>query len=141
MPSSHSCAKRDQERVLHVRIDTSEGEGCSGDPIADYVAIWMELDAFHQSRRLTEEGWSFLADRLQRPIEMRLLERKPVTVHGALAALELAAYVIDQFEGPDSAGDRAWYRRLRQHMLQAAREFLSTQNDDLSLEPLREASA
>ena len=53
-----------------------------GDPVADYVALWLALDVFHERGRLTEEGWTFLTEHLQRPLELRLLERAPATIDG-----------------------------------------------------------
>lgn len=105
------------------------------DPMADYVAIWMALDSFHQTERLTEEGWSFLSDRLQRPIEMRLLERRPTTLAGAVAALDMATHLMKTFEGNDTAGDEAWYRRLRLHLIEQASQLLHRQVDHLAREP------
>ncbi|MCB1972309.1 MAG: hypothetical protein H6851_17310 [Geminicoccaceae bacterium] len=96
-----------------------------GDPVIDYVAVWMALEVFHDNCRLTEEGWSFLTEHLQRPIELRLMERKPATYAGALKALNLASYImenLEQSEGPESDG--AWYRRLRLHLVKSARDLL-----------------
>lgn len=95
-----------------------------GDPVADYVAMWLALDVFHERGRLTEEGWSFLVEHLQRPLELRLLERAPATVDGAMRALALASHLVRCVDGIVSPGERAWYQRLRDHLLTSARATL-----------------
>lgn len=95
-----------------------------GDPVADYVALWLALDVFHERGRLTEEGWTFLVEHLQRPLELRLLERAPSTVEGAMRALALASHLVSCVDGMVSPGERAWYQRLRDHLLTSARATL-----------------
>lgn len=95
-----------------------------GDPVADYVALWLALDVFHERGRLTEEGWTFLVEHLQRPLELRLLERAPATVEGALRALALANHLLGCVDGMAAPGERAWYQRLRDHLLATARATL-----------------
>ena len=142
-------------------LDREPSRCAVGDPLTDYVKLWMSLERVHQTERLTEEGWIYLNDRMQRPIEMRILERRPQTVAGAIAALDLATYIIESLEseatqtgggqatGP--ASDAIWYRRLRQHLVSSARDYLRhpgrpdrmvSENDlseriagDLALEP------
>lgn len=96
----------------------------SGDPVSDYVAMWMALEVFHERSKLTEEGWTFLSEHLQRPLELRLLERRPSTMDGAMRALTLASYVMENLEQTGNEGERAWYRRLRFHLVTAVRDFL-----------------
>lgn len=95
----------------------------AGDPVADYVAMWLALELFHSSRRLTPEGWAFLTEQLQRPLELRLLEREPRSVEGALKALRMASHIMANLDVGDTP-EAAWYRRLRQHLLDSARSCL-----------------
>lgn len=96
----------------------------SGDPVSDYVAMWMALEVFHERSKLTEEGWTFLSEHLQRPLELRLLERRPMTLDGAMRALTLASYLMENLDQSGNDGERAWYRRLRHHLVTAARDSL-----------------
>ena len=117
----------DLDNVLELR---RRDRDLTGDPIVDYVAIWMALEVFHGNCRLTEEGWSFLGEHLQRPIELRLMERKPLTFTGALKALSMASYIMENLEqGDTQEGDGAWYRRLRLHLVNAARDLLRERLD------------
>ncbi|MCS6780228.1 MAG: hypothetical protein NZ555_11065 [Geminicoccaceae bacterium] len=108
-----------------------------GDPVADYVAMWLALDLFHERGRLTEEGWGFLVEHLQRPLELRLLERTPVTLDGAMRALTMASHIMDHLDQWGSDGQRAWYRRLRNHLVRGARDCLERR---LHAEAARRAS-
>ena len=96
----------------------------SGDPVSDYVAMWMALEVFHERSKLTDEGWAFLSEHLQRPLELRLLERRPLTLDGAMRALTLASYLMENLDQSGNDGERAWYRRLRHHLVTAARDSL-----------------
>lgn len=95
----------------------------AGDPVADYVAMWLALELFHSSRRLTPEGWAFLTEQLQRPLELRLLEREPRSTEGALKALRMASHIMANLDSGDTP-EAAWYRRLRQHLIDSARNCL-----------------
>jgi len=95
-----------------------------GDPLADYVDLWMALERFHERATLTEEGWGCLTEELQRPLELRLAERRPATTGGALKALEMARYLMDNLDTPDSGDSGDWYRRLRNHLVESAHEAL-----------------
>ena len=117
---------RDQDRT-DGQVVWLDDPASQGDPVCDYVALWMEMESFHQNRRLTEEGWAFLGDHLQRPIEMRLLERQPVTLNGALAALEMAAHLMESLDYDAPQNDAAWYRRLRLHLVKSARGVIRDQ--------------
>ena len=110
------------DNVLHLR----QGQR-AGDPLVDYIALWMALEVFHDNCRLTEEGWSFLCDHLQRPLELRLLERRPSTLAGALKALTMASYIMENLEDTNDQQGGAWYRRLRLHLVNAARDTLRQQ--------------
>lgn len=91
-----------------------------GDPLADYIDLWMALERFHERATLTEEGWSCLTEELQRPLELRLAERRPATTGGALKALKMARYLMDNLDGPDTGESGDWYRRLRNHLVESA---------------------
>lgn len=91
-----------------------------GDPLADYIDLWMALERFHERASLTEDGWRCLTEDLQRPLELRLAERRPVTVEGALKALGLARYLMENLDAADNGGSGDWYRRLRNHLVESA---------------------
>ena len=91
-----------------------------GDPLADYIDLWLALERFHERASLTEDGWRCLTEDLQRPLELRLAERRPVTVDGALKALELARYLMENLDSSDNGGSGDWYRRLRNHLVESA---------------------
>jgi len=91
-----------------------------GDPLADYIDLWMALERFHERASLTEDGWRCLTEDLQRPLELRLAERRPVTVEGALKALGLARYLMENLDAPENGGSGDWYRRLRNHLIESA---------------------
>jgi hypothetical protein len=91
-----------------------------GDPLADYIDLWFALERFHERASLTEDGWRCLTEDLQRPLELRLAERRPVTVEGALKALELARYLMENLDSSDNGGSGDWYRRLRNHLVESA---------------------
>ncbi len=91
-----------------------------GDPLADYIDLWMALERFHERASLTEDGWRCLTEDLQRPLELRLAERRPVTVDGALKALELARYLMENLDAAENGGSGDWYRRLRNHLVESA---------------------
>jgi hypothetical protein len=95
-----------------------------GDPLADYVDLWFALERFHERATLTEEGWSCLTEDLQRPLELRLAERRPATVEGALKALEMARYLMENLDSPGNGGSGDWYRRLRNHLVESAHAAL-----------------
>lgn len=96
-----------------------------GDPLADFVDLWLALERFHERAALTEEGWHCLTEQLQRPLELRLLERRPATVTGALKALEMARYLMDNLDSPDCGESGDWYRRLRNHLVEEAHQALA----------------
>lgn len=110
-----------------------------GDPLADYVDLWFALERFHERASLTEDGWACLTEDLQRPLELRLAERRPATVDGALKALELARYLMANLDSPDHGGSGDWYRRLRNHLVDSAHEALKggllAPSSDQRLEP------
>lgn len=99
-----------------------------GDPLSDYIDLWLALERFHERASLTEDGWKCLTEDLQRPLELRLAERRPATIDGALKALELARYLMENLDTPDGdgaghstdLGSGAWYRRLRNHLVDSA---------------------
>ena len=91
-----------------------------GDPLADYIDLWFALERFHERASLTEDGWRCLTEDLQRPLELRLAERRPVTVDGALKALGLARYPMENLYSSDNGGSGDWYRRLRNHLVESA---------------------
>jgi hypothetical protein len=91
-----------------------------GDPLADYIDLWMALEQFHERASLTEDGWRCLTEDLQRPLELRLAERRPVTVEGALKALGLARYLMENLDAADNGGSGDWYRCLRNHLAESA---------------------
>ena len=128
MAAAHDASRTtdDAEHKPDNVLDLGRGHReRGGDPIIDYVAIWMALEVFHDNCKLTEEGWSFLTEHLQRPIELRLIERRPMTCAGALKALNLASYIMENLENADGAeSDGAWYRRLRLHLVKSARDHL-----------------
>ena len=127
-----SAVTKDRDHVEEPRAETPKvlelrrrDRERLGDPVADYVAIWTALEVFHDNCRLTEEGWSFLSEQLQRPIELRLLERTPTSLLGAHKALGMASYIMDNLEqGGGQEEDGAWYRRLRTHLVTGARDLL-----------------
>jgi hypothetical protein len=95
--------------------------GCElGDPLADYVELWLTLESFHERASLTEDGWRCLTEDLQRPLELRLVERRPATVRGALKALEMARYLMENLDVAESNESGDWYRRLRNHLVESA---------------------
>lgn len=91
-----------------------------GDPLADYIDLWFALERFHERASLTEDGWRCLTEDLQRPLELRLAERRPATVDGALKALELARYLMENLDSSDNGGSGDWYRRLRNQLVESA---------------------
>lgn len=91
-----------------------------GDPLADYVELWQALERFHERASLTEDGWRCLTEDLQRPLELRLSERRPVTVRGALKALEMARYLMENLDVAENGESGDWYRRLRNHLVEGA---------------------
>jgi hypothetical protein len=91
-----------------------------GDPLADYVELWLMLESFHERASLTEDGWRCLTEDLQRPLELRLVERRPATVRGALKALEMARYLMENLDVAESSESGDWYRRLRNHLVESA---------------------
>ena len=97
-----------------------------GDPLADYIDLWMALERFHERASLTEDGWRCLTEDLQRPLELRLAERRPVTVEGALKALGLARYLMENLDAADNGGSGDWYRRLRNHLIESAHVALES---------------
>ncbi len=95
--------------------------GCElGDPLADYVELWLTLESFHERASLTEDGWRCLTEDLQRPLELRLAERRPATVKGALKALEMARYLMENLDLAENDELGEWYRRLRNHLVESA---------------------
>lgn len=106
-----------EERVVHIE----DREAATGDPIADYVSIWMALEVFHEECRLTEEGWVFLCEQLQRPLELRLIERQPLSNEGAVRALNMATFIMENMPESDP-----WYQRLRLHLVRSARDYLKS---------------
>lgn len=96
-----------------------------GDPLSDYIELWMALERFHERATLTEEGWNCLTEELQRPLELRLIERRPATTGGALKALEMARYLMDNLDTSDAGESGDWYRRLRNHLVAGAHDALS----------------
>jgi hypothetical protein len=112
-------ADRDDNKVVSMRAGRA-----LGDPLADYIDLWMALERFHERATLTEEGWSCLTEELQRPLELRLAERRPATTGGALKALEMARYLMDNLDSPDAGESGDWYRRLRNHLVESAHEAL-----------------
>ena len=103
-----------------------------GDPLSDYIDLWLALERFHERASLTEDGWKCLTEDLQRPLELRLAERRPATLEGALKALELARYLMANLDSPDGSsagngtdvGSGDWYRRLRNHLVDSAYQAL-----------------
>lgn len=91
-----------------------------GDPLADYVELWLALERFHERASLTEDGWRCLTEDLQRPLELRLSERRPATVRGALKALEMARYLMENLDMAENGESGDWYRRLRNHLVEGA---------------------
>jgi hypothetical protein len=91
-----------------------------GDPLADYVELWLTLESFHERASLTEDGWRCLTEDLQRPLELRLSERRPATVRGALKALEMARYLMENLDVVENGESGDWYRRLRNHLVEGA---------------------
>lgn len=106
-------------------IEHPAGSPTVADPIADYVRLWQHLEQIHHEYSLTEEGWSFLTDHLQRPIEMRLMDRRPKTLSGVAACLEMASGIVDQFEREGVNADVAWYRRLLKHLIESAQQTIA----------------
>ena len=91
--------------------------------------MWMALEVFHERCKLTEEGWTFLCEQLQRPLELRLIGRRPTTSEGAVRALNMATFIMENMCEND-----AWYQRLRLHLVKAARDYFK------SLETTREGN-
>ena len=95
-------------------------ERALGDPLADYIELWQALERFHERASLTEDGWRCLTEDLQRPLELRLSERRPATVRGALKALEMARYLMENLDVAENGESGDWYRRLRNHLVEGA---------------------
>lgn len=106
-----------------------------GDPLADYVSLWMELDRLHTSRRMTTEGWTYLSHQLQKPIEAHLMECRPVNTQGALAALEMADYVMGNCCGEGLNCENAWHLQLCQQLIRSVRIFVHNHSQASSPDP------
>lgn len=124
------------EPVIDLALDdtvvTMRANRRFGDPLSDYIDLWLALERFHERASLTEDGWKCLTEDLQRPLELRLAERRPATIDGALKALELARYLMENLDAPDGngagqgtdVGSGDWYRRLRNHLVDSAYQAL-----------------
>lgn len=116
------------EVALDDKVVTMRASRRLGNLLSDYIDLWLALELFHERASLTEDGWKCLTEGLQRPLELRLAERRPATIDGALKALELARYLMENLDAPDGdgaghgsdLGSGAWYRRLRNHLVDSA---------------------